>query len=122
MNGFLLRAAVAAAGLWLAAEWLSGLRFDDPVTLLMAALLLGVVNAVVRPLAVLLTLPLTVVTFGLFLLVVNGLMLSLVALVLPGFHIASFGQALLGALIVSSVGLVATVVIGPPLARRPPSP
>lgn len=120
MNRFLLRAAVAAAGLWLAAEWLDGLRFDDPVSLLMAALLLGVVNAVVRPLALLLTLPLTVVTFGLFLLVVNGLMLALVALLLPGFHIAGFGDALLGALVVSTIGVLATAVIGPPLAPPPP--
>jgi putative membrane protein len=120
MNRFLLRAAVAAAGLWLAAEWLDGLRFDDPVSLLMAALLLGVVNAVVRPLALLLTLPLTVVTFGLFLLVVNGLMLALVALLLPGFHIEGFGDALLGALVVSTIGVLATAVIGPPLAPRRP--
>lgn len=115
MNRFLLRAAVAAAGLWLAAQWLPGLRFDDPLTLVMAALLLGVINAFVRPLAVILTLPLTIVTFGFFLLVVNALMLSMVAWLLPGFHLAGFGQAMLGALIVSIVGLVATLVIGPPL-------
>src|SRR5262245_27050300 len=71
MTGFLLRGALAALGLWLATYVFSGLSFDEPATLIAAALLLGIVNAVIRPLVLLLTLPLTVVTLGLFLLVIN---------------------------------------------------
>jgi putative membrane protein len=119
MDRFLVRALVAAAGLWLAAEWLDGLNFRDGLTLLMAAVLLGLVNAFVRPLVVLLTLPLTVLTVGLFLLVVNAAMLGLVALVLPGFSIDGFGTALLAVLIVGVVSGIGMAIVGP---RLPPQP
>ena len=69
MTGFLLRVAIVALGLWLATQILPGLHFDSAGTLLAAALLLGIVNAIVRPIAVVLTLPLTLLTLGLFLLV-----------------------------------------------------
>lgn len=118
MTGFLLRAVIAALGLWLATYLLPGIRVDSPGTLLLAGILLGVVNAVVRPIAVILTLPLTVLTLGLFLLVVNGLMLALVALVLPGFHIATLGNAILGALIVSVTGWIGHMLIKPRAIAR----
>jgi putative membrane protein len=101
MTGFLLRAAVVAIGLWLATLLVSGLNFDGPFNLLAAALLLGVVNAVIRPLFILLTLPLTLVTLGVFLAVVNAAMLGLVAWLLDGFRVSGFWAALLGSLIVS---------------------
>jgi len=113
MTGFLLRAVIAALGLWLASYWVSGIRIDSAPTLLLAGLLLGVMNAIVRPIVVLLTLPLTLLTLGLFLLVVNALMLGLVALLLPGFQIASFGAAFLAAIIVSVTGWIASWLIGP---------
>jgi len=113
MTRFFLRAVIAALGLWLATYWVHGIRIDSPGTLLLAAVLLGVVNAIVRPIAVILTLPLTLLTLGLFLLVVNGLMLALVALVLPGFHVATLGAAILGALIVSVTGWIAHFLIRP---------
>jgi putative membrane protein len=119
MERFFIRALVAAAGLWLAAEWLDGLAFRDGTTLVMAALLLGLVNAFVRPLVILLTLPLTVLTVGLFLLVVNALMLGLVALLLPGFELAGFGTALLAALIVGIVSGIGMAIVGPRLPPRP---
>jgi putative membrane protein len=103
MIGFLLRAAIAALGLWLAAEWLPGLSFDSTQKLVIAALLLGIVNAIVRPIVVLLTLPVTLITLGLFLLVVNAAMLGLVAAFLPGFSIAGFWPALWAALLISLV-------------------
>ncbi len=90
MTGFLVRAMIAALGLWLATFWVDGIRIDDPATLLLAGVLLGVVNAVVRPLALILTLPLALLTLGLFLFVINAGMLALVAAMLPGFHIDSF--------------------------------
>jgi putative membrane protein len=112
MTGFLLRAAIVALGLWLATYILPGLHFDSPGYLLAAALLLGIVNAIVRPVAVVLTLPLTLLTLGLFLLVVNAAMLGLVAALLSGFHISGFWTAVGGALIVSITGWIASGLIG----------
>jgi putative membrane protein len=112
MTGFLLRVAIVALGLWLATYLLPGLFFEGPGTLLAAALLLGIVNAIVRPIAVLLTLPLTLLTLGLFLLVINAAMLGLVALLLSGFQISGFWTAVGGALIVSLTSWVASGLIG----------
>ena len=112
MTGFLLRVAIVALGLWLATYLLPGLHFDSAGYLLAAALLLGIVNAVIRPIAVVLTLPLTLLSLGLFLLVINAAMLGLVALLLGGFSISSFWTALGGALIVSLTGWVASGLIG----------
>ena len=112
MTGFLLRVAIVALGLWLATQILPGLYFEGPGTLLAAALLLGVVNAIVRPIAVVLTLPLTLLTLGLFLLVINAAMLGLVALLLSGFQISGFWTAVGAALIVSITGWLASGLIG----------
>ena len=101
MTGFLIRLAISALGLWIAARFVPGIEIHGDTTLLLAALLLGVVNAVVRPVVVLLTLPVTLLTLGLFLWVVNAAMFGLVAALLDGFRVADFGSALLGALVVS---------------------
>ena len=111
MTGFFLRVAIAALGLWLAAQILPGLQFDGPWVLIGAALLLGVVNAIVRPIAVILTLPLTLLTLGLFLLVINAGMVGLVALLLDGFRVSGFWTALGASLIVSVVSWVASGLI-----------
>lgn len=113
MNRLALRALVAAAGLWVAAQLVDGLQFDSGLSLLLAAILLGVINASVRPVAIVLTLPITIVTLGLFLLIVNAAMLGLAALFLPGFHIAGFWDAFWGAVIVSIVSSVGSWLFGP---------
>jgi putative membrane protein len=110
MTQFALRAAIAALGLWLATELVSGLHITDAVTLLLAAVLLGVCNAVVKPVLILLTLPATILSLGLFLIVINGVVLALVAWMLPGFTIAGFGSAVLGALIVSVTGIIGSLL------------
>jgi len=112
MLPYFFRAAFAALGLWLATGLLTGLHFNSPQTLVIAALLLGVVNAVVRPLVIILTLPITLVSLGLFLLVINAAMLGLVAWLLPGFYISSFGTALVASLIVSAFSWVASSLLG----------
>jgi putative membrane protein len=112
MTGFFLRAAIVALGLWLATEIFSGLAFDGPYTLLAAAVLLGIVNAVIRPLILLLTLPIAVLTLGLFILVINAGMVGLVALLLRGFTIDTFWTALGTSLIVSITSWVASGMIG----------
>jgi putative membrane protein len=114
MVGFIARALITAIGLWIATRWVSGIRIDDAMTLVLAGLLLGVVNAVVRPIAVLLTFPITIVTLGFFLLVVNTAMVALVAALLPGFHIwGGFWSAFLTALIVGITGWLGSWLIGP---------
>jgi putative membrane protein len=113
MVGFLLRAAISALGLWVASQIFGGLHFASPAKLAVAAILLGIVNAFVRPLAFILTLPLTVLTLGLFLLVLNAAMVGLVAWVVPGFTISGFWTAVGTALIVSLVSWAASSAIGP---------
>jgi putative membrane protein len=113
MAGFILRVAIGAFGLWLAAKIVPGMEIQGTGTLVGASLLLGIVNAVVRPLAVLLTLPVTILTLGFFLLVVNAAMLGLVAALLDDFALAGFGSALLGSIVVSLTGWVASWTIGP---------
>src|SRR5512136_1800062 len=112
MTGFLLRAAITALGLWVASEIFDGLQFESPAKLIVAAILLGIVNAFVRPLAFILTLPLTVLTLGFFLLVLNAAMVGLVAWIVPGFVISGFWTAVGAALIVSAVSWAASSAIG----------
>ena len=113
MLGFVLRLLIGALGFWLASELVPGIEVHGAWTLLGAALLLGIVNAVVRPLLVILTLPITVLTLGLFLLVINAATLGLVAWMLDNFTIAGFWPAVLGAIVVSITGWLASYFIGP---------
>lgn len=112
MVGFLLRAAISALGLWLASLLLTGIRFESPAKLAIAAVLLGVINAVVRPIAFILTLPLTLVTLGLFLFVLNAAMVGLVARLVPGFTISGFWTAMGAAVIVWLVSWLGSSLIG----------
>lgn len=101
MTRFLLHWLVVAIALFATAYILPGVTVDSWAALAVAALVLGLVNAVVRPVLVLFTLPITVLTLGLFYLVVNGIAFGLAALVVPGFSVGGFGWAVLGALLVS---------------------
>jgi len=107
MAGFVIRTVVTAVALWVAVAIVPGLAARDMGALLLAALLLGLVNATLRPVMVFLSIPLTIVTFGLFLLVVNAAMLGLVAWLVPALTISGFWSALFGAIVVSIVsGLI----------------
>lgn len=110
--GFLIRMAITAAGLWVASELVGGITIRDGSTLIWAAIVLGIVNAVVRPIAVLLTLPFTLLTLGLFLWVINAAMIGLAASFLDGFQVSGFGPAMLGALLVSLTGWIGNAFIG----------
>jgi putative membrane protein len=112
MTGFLLRAALVAAGLWLATLIFAGLTVDGANIFIAAALLLGIVNAVIRPVLLILTLPITVLTLGFFLLVINAAMLGLVALILDGFRIANFWTAVGTSLVVSLTSWIGSSLIG----------
>lgn len=103
MLGFVIRTAIAAVALWVAVSIVPGLAANSTGTLVLAAIVLGLVNALVRPVALVLTIPITIVTFGLFLLVVNAGMLALVGWLVPAFHVAGFWAALFGSIVVSVV-------------------
>lgn len=108
MIGFVLRWIAGAIGLWLASAIVPGIQITGVATLALAALLLGLVNAFVRPVVVLLTLPLTLVTLGLFLLVVNAAMIWLVSAFLPGFVVHGFLAAILAAIVTGVVSWFAS--------------
>ena len=100
-------------GLYLASVIVPGVQILGLGTFVLASILLGFVNGFVRPVAFILTLPITIVTLGLFLLVLNAAMFGLVGALLSGFSIAGFGSAILGALIVSITSGMASWYIGP---------
>jgi len=112
MKGFLFRLLITALGLWAAAKIVPGVQIDGWGNLLIAALLLGVVNAVIRPVILILTLPLTVLTLGLFILVVNGISLAVVAWLMPGFTLSGLGPAILGSIIVGLTSWFASTFVG----------
>ena len=113
MLGFFIRAIVVALGLWLATWWVPGVYIDSPSTLILAGVLLGIVNSIVRPIAIVLTLPMTIITLGFFLLVINAGMVALVAWMLPGMHVTGFGAAFWTAVLVSLVSMVGSWFVGP---------
>lgn len=108
---FLEHLILTAALLLLVANLVRGVHVQGWSSALIGAMVLGFVNAVVRPLMVLLTLPFTILTFGLFLLVVNALMLWLVAVLVPGIRIQGFGSALLGSLVLTLLNLAVELLI-----------
>jgi putative membrane protein len=108
--GFLTRLLISAASLGLAAYLVPGIYVDSVVTLVIAAFLMGIVNAIVRPILIILTLPITILTLGLFLFIVNAMTFGLVAWLMPGFAVAGLGSALLGWLIVSMSSWAASKV------------
>ena len=112
MRGFLVRLVITALGLWIADQLLPGIWISGTGALIVSALVLGFVNALVRPILFFLTLPLTILTLGLFILIVNGISLGLVAWLVPGFHVAGLWAATWGAVIVSLTSWVASHFIG----------
>ena len=108
----LLKWLLSAAALLCVAYIYSGVQVQSFGSALIAAFVIGLFNAVLRPVLVILTLPVTVVTVGLFLFVLNALMFWAAAGVLDGFHVNGFGAALLGSLIYSALGLVIESALG----------
>ena len=113
MPGFLIRLFVTALALGIASAIVPGLTITGFWTLLGAAFLLGLVNVVIRPILIILTLPITLLTLGLFLWVINAAMLGLVAAMMDGFAISGFFSALLASLVVSLVSWMASWYVGP---------
>ncbi|MDB5940551.1 MAG: hypothetical protein JWQ13_117 [Ramlibacter sp.] len=106
MTDFFLQWAVTALSLWLASLIFKGVKFDNAASLVGSALLLGLANAIVKPLLIVLTLPLTLLTFGLFVLVINALMMLLVASLIKGFKVSGFWTALFAGVFISVLSIV----------------
>ena len=113
MQGILLRTLIYMLGLFLASRLIPGVSIEGTGSFIIAAFLLGLVNAFVRPLVFVMTLPLTVVTLGLFIFILNAGMFGLVAAMLDNFQVAGFWSALFGAVVVSITSTVASWYIGP---------
>ena len=109
--GFVIRVLVNAAAIWLATRIVSGITADSGGQILLAGLVLGLINALVRPVLVLLTLPLTLLTLGLFLLVLNAFCLRMTSWLVSGLHVDGFWAAVLGAVVISLVSWVLTAFV-----------
>lgn len=109
--GLVLRVLITAVAIYVAARLVPGIQVDGFGTLLIAALVLGIINAVVRPVLVFFTFPLTLLTLGLFLLVLNAFCLWLTSVVVPGFVVRGFWHAILGALLISIVSWILNAFI-----------
>ena len=108
---FIIRLLVNALALWLIAKYVPGFTMTGGIwTPIIAALIFGIVNALVRPIVLLLTLPITVVTLGLFIIVVNALMFWLVTWITPNFKVSGFGPALIGAIIMMIVSYIVNAI------------
>ena len=102
---FLVQWAITALSLWVASLIFRGLKFESTTALVISALLLGLANALVKPLLIVLTLPLTLLTFGLFLLVINALMVLLVSALVRGFKVSGFWIAFFASIFVSILSI-----------------
>ena len=105
-TAFFLHWAITGLCLWIASLVFKGIRFESTGALIGSALLLGLANALVKPLLIVLTLPLTLITFGLFLLVINALVLLLVAWFIKGFKVSGFWTALFASLFISILSII----------------
>lgn len=112
MKNFIARTLITSFGLWIADYLLSGVHARSYGILVIAALLLGVANAILRPILILLTLPVTLLSLGLFLLVINGGMVLLVGRLLDGFTVETLGSGVLASIIVTLTGWIANGFIG----------
>ena len=111
---FLLHWSILSLALWASSYVFQGLRFENTSSLVISALLLGFANAIVKPLLILFTLPLTVVTLGLFLLVINALMILLVSAMVKGFSVSGFWTAFFASIFISILsGFIGGIVSGP---------
>ena len=111
-SGFLIHTIVVAISVWVATQIVSGVSATGLLPLAIMAVVLGLVNAIIRPILLILTLPLTVITLGLFYFVVNGLAFNLAAALVPGFNVANLWSGILAAIVVSIVSWLIGLITG----------
>lgn len=117
LTPFLLHWGITSLSLWVASYVFSGIKFADLSSLIISALLLGFANAIVKPLLIILTLPLTLVTFGFFLLVINALMILLVSSLVRGFTVSGFWTAFFASIFISVLSFLFGLIVA---GRNPP--
>ena len=111
VSHFLIHWAVISLALWVASHVFRGLQFKNNATLVISALVLGFVNAVVKPILFFLTLPLTLVTFGFFILVINALMIMLVAKLVSGFKLSGFWTAFFASIFIAAFSFLVELML-----------
>jgi putative membrane protein len=112
MRGFLIRVLVNAAALWVAAEIIDGITMEEGFgNILLVALIFGLVNALIKPIAKLISLPIRMITFGLFTLVINALLLMLTDWISGGLEVDGFWSAFLGAIVISLVSWALSLLL-----------
>ena len=111
MLEFFAHWGITALSLWVVSLIFHGISFTSKKSLFLSALLLGFANAVIKPIVIVLTIPLTLITFGLFLLVINALMMLLVSTLVPGFRVAGFWTAFFASIVVTLLSLAVGAVI-----------
>ncbi|MBA4142061.1 MAG: phage holin family protein [Nitrosospira sp.] len=114
LREFLAHWGIIAISLWFTSFIFHGISFSNKKSLFISALLLGLANAVIRPIVIILTIPLTLITFGFFLLVINALMMLLVSALVPGFRISGFWTAFFASIVVTLISIFVGMVIFPP--------
>ncbi len=112
MPQFIITWIITAVSLLITAHFVPGIKIDTFTDAAIGAIVLGLINAIVKPIMVLLTLPLTILTLGLFLFVINALSFYLVAYLTPGFHVSTFWAALLGSIVLSLVSSILSIFFG----------
>lgn len=115
---FFLKLIVTCASMLVVVKILPWAEVTDPAALLVAALLLGIFNSILRPLLILLTLPITILSLGLFIFIINGLILYLIAALVPGFELNNFGSAVLASIMISIVSAIINSLIRESDQRR----
>lgn len=112
MRGFLVRSLLTMLAVLATAHLVPGISVDGWVPALGAAIVLGLLNAVLRPLLLLVTLPFIIVTFGLFIFVINAVLLALASVLVPGFHVAGFWSAVFGSIVISIISGILNFLVG----------
>ncbi len=118
MQRLLVHWFVSSVALWVASYLLAGVSIQSVPTLLVAAIVLGFLNAVLKPILVILTLPITIVTLGFFYFVLNGVLFALGSTLVSGFYVEGFGSAFLGALIMSAVSWFLGAILKPDQKKK----
>ena len=111
MPGIIVRWIVTTIAVLIVPHLVSGVTVKSATTAVLAGLILGILNALVRPVLIILTLPLTIVTLGIFILVINAFMFELAGALVPGLHVASFWSAFFAAIVVSIVSWIASLIV-----------
>ncbi|MBI4680945.1 MAG: phage holin family protein [Nitrospirae bacterium] len=112
IKNYVLRWLINAVGLFIVSKLMASIEIDGILTAVVAAAVIGIINIFLRPILIILTLPINILSLGLFTLVINGLIFYFVGNIVEGFHVAGFLAAFIGALILSIINILATFLIG----------